>query len=65
MLLFTLLNELKNVAKAMKQAKTVKGDAVPTLIQEGYVLEKIVKNLSKRINPGGPSELKSKKVYTE
>ena len=65
MLLFTLLNELKQVAKAMKKAKTVKGDAVPSLIQEGFVLEKIVKNLSKRINPGGPSELKSKKVYTE
>ena len=65
MLLFTLLNELESVARAMKQAKTVKGDAVPSLIQEGYVLEKIIKNLSKRINPGGPSELKSKKVYTE
>lgn len=65
MLLFTLLNELKQVATAMKQAKTVKGDAVPTLISEGFVLEKIVKNLTKRINPGGPSELKSKKVYTE
>lgn len=65
MLLYNLLNELKQVGSAMAKAKTIKGHAIPTLNMEGRVLKKITKGLMKSINPGGKSELKSRKVFTE
>lgn len=65
MLLYSLLNELKSVGSAMAKAKTIKGHAIPTLNMEGRVLKKIARQLGKSINPGGKSDLKSTKVYTE
>lgn len=65
MLLYTLLNELKSVGNAMARARTTKGHSIPTLNMEGRVLKKIAKQLGRSINPGGKSDLKSTKVYTE
>lgn len=61
----TLLSELLRVSNAFKNAKTIDGKIIPTLVSEGYTLEAVVKTLQNRINPNGDSQLKSKKVFTE
>ena len=65
LLLNDLLNELKRIGTAMKNAKTVDAKPIPSLNVEGPVAEVIAKALLNRINPGGSSLLKSKKVFTE
>lgn len=63
--LSTLLHHLHELAKDLVKAKTVDGKIIPNLIRRGKVMEASIKGLQNQINPGGKSQLKSRKVYTE
>lgn len=60
-----LLNSLQDLAKDLVKAKTIDGKIIPNLITRGKVLEANIKSLKEQINPGGKSQLKSRKVFTE
>lgn len=63
--LYVLLLNLQSLAQDLKKAKTVDGKVIPLFITRGKLLEASLKGLQNQINPGGESQLKSRKVYTE
>tara|TARA_R110002153_G_C13314050_1_gene496604 strand:- start:994 stop:2175 length:1182 start_codon:yes stop_codon:yes gene_type:complete len=64
-LLETVFNMLDSMAKDMAKAKTVKGHPIPLLNKRGIQMQPVIRSLQRQINPTGPSQIKSKKVYTE
>jgi hypothetical protein len=61
-----ILDVLIEITTGMSKAKTIKGDPLPGLIDVGSsALKQIKDNLKSQLNPGGISNLKSKKVFTE
>tara|TARA_R110000868_G_scaffold61110_1_gene185847 strand:+ start:4497 stop:5675 length:1179 start_codon:yes stop_codon:yes gene_type:complete len=64
-LLDTLFNMLSAMASDMAGASTIKGDAIPLLNKRGKTMLPLIKVLQNQINPSGPSQLKSRKVFTE
>ena len=62
--LYTLLFNLQALADDLVVAGTA-GINVQNLITRGKVMKESLKNLQNQINPGGKSQLKSRKVYTE
>ena len=61
-----ILDVLVEITSGMSKAKTLKGDPIPGLIDVGSsALKQIKENLKSQLNPGGNSNLKSKKVFTE
>ena len=62
--LYTLLFNLQALADDLVVAGTA-GVNVQNLITRGKVMKESLKNLQNQINPGGKSQLKSRKVYTE
>ncbi len=60
-----LLNMMQGMATDMAAAKTIDGKPIPTLNKRGMSMKKVLKDLKRQLNPGGPSNLKSKKVFTE
>lgn len=63
--LYTLLFNLQMLATDLQAATTIDGKPIPLLITRGKVMEASIKGLQNQINPGGKSQLKSRKVYTE
>jgi|TARA_R100000030_G_scaffold100089_1_gene92382 hypothetical protein len=63
--LFNLLNLLEGMANDMARAKTVKNHPIPAINKRGLQAKPVILALKSRINPNGPSTLKSKKVFTE
>jgi hypothetical protein len=61
----SVLNILEGMARDMATAKTVDKKPIPKLNKRGLQARPIIKALKRRINPSGPSTLKSKKVFTE
>ena len=61
----SILNVLSGMASDMASAKTVKGHPIPNLNKRGLQAKATIESLRRIINPSGPSQLKSKKVYTE
>jgi hypothetical protein len=64
-LLASLLTSLDRLGGVLTTATTVSGQAIPTVNLEGSALQAVLRSLSKQINPNGPSQIKSKKVFTE
>lgn len=64
-LLDTLFGLLLGMAEDMGKAKTISGDVIPVLNKRGLQMIPLINSLKRRINPGGPSSIKSNKVYTE
>jgi len=60
-----ILTLLEGMAKDMASAKTIKGHPIPRLNKRGMQAQPVIKQLKNLINPNGPSQLKSKKVFTE
>lgn len=60
-----LLNMLEGMANDMATAKTVDKKPIPKLNKRGLQAIPVIQALKNRINPNGPSQLKSKKVYSE
>ena len=60
-----VLNVLEGMAEDMATAKTVDAKPIPKLNKRGIQAKPVIEALKRRINPNGPSTLKSKKVYTE
>tara|TARA_R100001509_G_scaffold41780_2_gene22424 strand:+ start:1145 stop:2323 length:1179 start_codon:yes stop_codon:yes gene_type:complete len=60
-----ILDQLQAMAKAMGRAKTIKGDAIPTINLRGKSSQIVLKQLKRQLNPKGRSNLKSKKLYIE
>jgi hypothetical protein len=60
-----MLNMMQGMATDMAAAKTIDGKPIPTLNKRGMSMKTVLKNLKRQLNPGGPSNLKSKKVFTE
>ena len=60
-----ILDQLQAMAKAMGRAKTIKGDAIPTINLRGKSSQIVLKQLKRQLNPKGTSNLKSKKLYIE
>lgn len=60
-----ILNILEGMARDMASAKTIKGHPIPSINKRGAQVQPVIKQLKRLINPNGPSNLKSKKVYTE
>ena len=56
---------LEGMAKDMASAKTIKGHPIPLLNKRGKQAQPVIRQLKNLINPNGPSQLKSKKVFTE
>ena len=56
---------LEGMAKDMASAKTIKGHPIPRLNKRGMQAQPVIRQLKNLINPNGPSQLKSKKVFTE
>lgn len=63
--LFNLVSMLELLNSALKNAVTTRADSIPGFIAIAPVLEEFLKDLRQRINVGGESELKSKKVFVE
>jgi len=63
--LFNLVSMLELLNDALKNAVTTRADSIPGFIAIAPVLEEFLKDLRQRINVGGESELKSKKVFVE
>ena len=63
--LFNLVSMLELLNDALKNAVTTRADSIPGFIAIAPVLEEFIKDLRQRINVGGESELKSKKVFVE
>jgi len=61
----TLLDNLQKLAVDLQNNVTKSGDNIPLFITRGKLLEASIKTLKGQINPGGKSDLKSEKVYTE
>ena len=61
----SILNILSGMADDMSSAKTVKGHAIPRINKRGLQAKATIAALRRIINPNGPSQLKSKKVFTE
>ena len=61
----SILNVLSGMASDMASARTVKGHSIPNLNKRGLLAKATIAKLRTIINPSGPSQLKSKKVYTE
>ena len=49
----------------MGSAKTIKGDAIPTINLRGRSASIVLRKLKQQLNPKGNSTLKSKKLYIE
>jgi len=60
-----VLTLLEGMAKDMASAKTIKGHPIPLLNKRGKQAQPVIRQLKNLINPNGPSQLKSKKVFTE
>jgi hypothetical protein len=60
-----VLDQLISIAKAMGKAKTIKGDAIPTINLRGNSSKRVLRQLKRQLNPKGNSNLKSKKLYIE
>jgi len=61
-----LLDVLTEVSTGLSKATTLKGEPIPGLIDVGSSALKLInENLKSQLNPGGTSNLKSKKVFTE
>ena len=60
-----VLDQLISIAKAMGKAKTIKGDAIPTINLRGNSSRRVLRQLKRQLNPKGNSNLKSKKLYIE
>jgi hypothetical protein len=60
-----VLNLLEGMAKDMARAKTIKGHPIPAINKRGVQAQPVIRQLKNLINPSGPSQLKSKKVFTE
>lgn len=60
-----VLTTIESISKSMATATTIDGKAIPLLNKEGTKSTAVIKLLKNRINPNGPSYLKSKKVFTE
>jgi len=60
-----VLNLLEGMAKDMAVAKTIKGHPIPSINKRGTQAQPVIRQLRNLINPSGPSQLKSKKVFTE
>lgn len=60
-----VLDQLIGMAKAMGKAKTIKGDAIPTINLRGNSSKIVLRQLKRQLNPKGNSNLKSKKLYIE
>ncbi len=60
-----LLNMMQGMATDMAAAKTIDGKPIPTLNKRGMSMKQVLKDLKRQLNPGGQSNLKSKKVFTE
>jgi len=60
-----VLNLLEGMAKDMAKAKTIKGHPIPAINKRGVQAQPVIRQLKNLINPSGPSQLKSKKVFTE
>lgn len=63
--LFNLVSMLELLNDTLKNAVTTRADSIPGFIAIAPVLEEFLKDLRQRINVGGESELKSKKVFVE
>jgi hypothetical protein len=63
--LMNLLNMLEGMANDMARARTIKNHPIPALNKRGLQAKPVIQALKNRINPNGPSTLKSKKVFTE
>lgn len=60
-----VLTVLQGMARDMASAKTIKGHPIPLLNKRGKQAQPVIRQLQNLINPNGPSQLKSKKVFTE
>lgn len=60
-----LLNMMQGMATDMAAAKTIDGKPIPTINKRGMSMKQVLKDLKRQLNPGGQSNLKSKKVFTE
>ena len=60
-----ILDQLIAIAKSMGSAKTIKGDAIPTINLRGRSASIVLRKLKQQLNPKGNSTLKSKKLYIE
>ena len=60
-----VLNILQGMAQDMVSATTVDGKPIPNLNRRGAQTLPLVQSLRSRINPNGPSSLKSKKIHVE
>ena len=60
-----VLDQLIAIAKSMGSAKTIKGDAIPTINLRGRSASIVLRKLKQQLNPKGNSTLKSKKLYIE
>lgn len=64
-LLDSLFGLLLGMAQDMGKAKTTSGNPIPLLNKRGLQMIPQINSLRNQINPGGPSSIKSKKVFTE
>lgn len=60
-----LLKDLQSMARLMSKAETYEKEPIPTVRIAGRVLKAKMDSLLSQINPGGKSQLKSRKVFTE
>jgi len=61
----SILNVLSGMASDMASARTSKGHGIPLLNKRGLQAKATISALRRIINHNGPSQLKSKKVYSE
>lgn len=65
LLLDNFLQKFESLCDKLGSAKTIDGKIIPNLNAYGKITKPSVKKLRNRINPGGKSQLKSNKVFTE
>ena len=61
----SVLGVLEGMSDDMAKAKTIDGKPIPLLNKRGMQAKPVIRALNNLINPNGPSQLKSKKVFTE
>ena len=61
----SVLGILEGMSDDMAKAKTINGKPIPLLNKRGMQAKPVIRALNNLINPNGPSQLKSKKVFTE
>ena len=61
----SILGVLEGMSDDMAQASTIDGKPIPLLNKRGMQAKPVIQALNNLINPNGPSQLKSKKVFTE